>query len=223
MISITKVSSDALPQFSTPCAWPICRIALPDRPSYVVKLLGAPLHSQGFNSLSQFAHCFGGKMLSLRIQTIAVCIISGSVHAGVMTPGRWEISTLQVSANGPEANKILSQEPIIFHACLAHSFVDKEHYTSPEFAMERLQKLKFECAVDARSGDKNHAKWQYSCTRTDGFRITNVAENTIQAERFTQLGTETTKKNDSLWSEVTVKISGQLIERTCRADDLQLN
>jgi hypothetical protein len=150
-------------------------------------------------------------------------LLTCTAHAGVMTPGRWEVTTTVVSASGPSANKAALKQPMTVRACLSQAFADKENYTNPEFSMQRLTRMQFDCSVNSKSGDARKAAWAFSCTRNDGFMVSNKAESSIYADRFEQASTETTSKNNALWSEVSVKVAGKFLGQECKENDIPLS
>ena len=107
-------------------------------------------------------------------------------------------------------------------ACKAQSFVDKENYTSTDFAMARLRRNQFECKVDSREGDASEARWQFTCERPDGLRAVNRAVNKVSADQLEQVSTETMTREGELWSEVTVRVNGKLTGQACQEGDIPL-
>lgn len=143
--------------------------------------------------------------------------------AGVMKPGQWAIETTIESATGPGANKQLPPQPMRTQTCKSQAFVDRENYTSTDFAMRRLQRNQFTCKLDSREGDAKAARWQFSCEREDGVLIVNRAESRVSADRLEQKATEITTVNGELWSDVSVRVDARLTGQDCLPSDTQLN
>lgn len=139
-----------------------------------------------------------------------------------MSPGQWEIRITIESSTGPGATKPPPAGPMVQRACKAQSYVDKENYTSTDFAMTRLRRNQFDCKVDAREGDTSEARWQFTCERSDGLSAVNRAVNKVSADRLEQVSTETMTRDGELWSEVTVRVDGRLTGQACQEGDVQL-
>jgi hypothetical protein len=149
-------------------------------------------------------------------------VLPHALWAGVMSPGQWEIRITIESATGPGATQPPPAGPMVQRACKAQSFVDKENYTSTEFAMARLRRNQFDCKLDSREGDAREARWQFSCERPDGLRAVNRAVNKVSADRLEQVSTETMTRDGELWSEVTVRVNGKLTGQACQEGDIPL-
>lgn len=149
-------------------------------------------------------------------------VLPHALWAGVMSPGQWEIRITIESATGPGATKPPPAGPMVQRACKAQSFVDKENYTSTDFAMARLRRNQFECKVDSREGDASEARWQFTCERPDGLRAVTRAVNKVSADRLEQVSTETMTREGDLWSEVTVRVYGKLTGQACQEGDIPL-
>ncbi|MBA4266744.1 MAG: hypothetical protein C0453_16830 [Comamonadaceae bacterium] len=145
-----------------------------------------------------------------------------ALFAGVMSPGQWEIRVIVESATGPGATKPPPAGPMVQQACKAQSFVDKENYTSTDFAMGRLRRNQFECKVDSSEGDAREARWQFTCERADGLRAVTRAVNKVSADRLEQVSTETMTMDGEPWSEVRVRVDGKLTGQPCQEGDIQL-
>ncbi|WP_310312255.1 DUF3617 family protein [Hydrogenophaga palleronii] len=142
--------------------------------------------------------------------------------AGVMSPGQWEIRVTIESATGPGASMPPPAGPMVQRACKAQSFVDKENYTSTDFAMGRPRRNQFQCRVDSREGDAREARWQFTCERSDGLHAVTRAVNKVSADRLEQVATETMTRDGEPWSEVTVRVDGKLTGQACQEEDIQL-
>jgi hypothetical protein len=112
------------------------------------------------------------------------------------------------------------KEPMMFYSCKKQAFVDKENYTSPEFAMERFTRMKFECKVDSKSGDTKSMKWQTTCKREDGFEVVSTMQSDVSAQTLTQTGKEVTRQNGEVWSEVVAKVEGKRLKEACKSEDI---
>lgn len=159
----------------------------------------------------------------LCLSILLVLPLANGAMAGVMKPGQWAIETTIESAKGPGVPPQLPSQSQRMQACKSQAFVDRENYTSVAFAMQRLQRQQFTCKVDSQDGDRQQARWQFTCERPDGARIVNRAENKVSADRLEQVATETTTLEGKPWSEIRLRVVGRFMGQECAPGDIQVN